>query len=342
MNATEHRNNYDNCAASDPARTPNVDLPENNNTDHHDHDHDHSHGPSLARAGERHRSSLLWAIALVGGFMFVEAVTAVLTGSLALLSDAAHMFTDVLGLTMAYAAITLATKRSDSTSKQNTFGLYRLEILAAFMNAILLSGVAVWVIVEGIGRIRSEPEVVGTPMLIVAVLGLIVNIAAFFVLRRAAKDSLNMEGAYLEVLADMVGSVGAITAGLLVKYLGWHWADPAVALALGLWILPRTIRLGKKAAHVLLQSAPAHIDITEVHTALAAVPNVANVHDLHVWTLTSEMDTASAHIQLVEGADGAAHQVLDDAHRAAATFGISHATFQVEPHDHASCHELIW
>jgi cobalt-zinc-cadmium efflux system protein len=312
----------------------------------HDHDrsHDHSHGVGLARAGERHRSRLAIAFAIIFTFFVVEAVTGFITNSLALLSDAGHMLTDVIGLGMALAAIQLASRfehRRAGQRSSHTFGLYRLEILAAFVNALLLFGVAIWVVVEAIRRIFDEPEVLGVPMLVVAVLGLLANFVAFLLLRGGSKESINVEGAYLEVLADTVGSVGVIVAAVLLEVFGWAWVDPIVAAAIGLWILPRTWRLGGRAVRILLQAAPDHIDLDTLSGELAAIDGVVDVHDLHVWTLTSEMEAASAHLMTSDGFDS--HAVLDQARQLLAErYEITHATFQVEPDTHTGCHDVSW
>ncbi len=304
--------------------------------------HDHAHGPSLASAGRRHVRPLAISFALIGGFFIVEAVAGVVTGSLALLSDAGHMLTDVIGLGMALAAIQLASRfeqRSGGTS--HTFGVYRLEILAAFVNALLLFAVAIWVLVEAVRRLFDESEVLGVPMLVVATLGLVVNLIAFVLLREGAKESLNVEGAYLEVLADTVGSVGVIIAALLLELFGWAWADPVVAALIGIWILPRTWQLGRKAVRVLLQAAPERIDLDALGRELAAIDGVADVHDLHVWTLTSDMDAASAHLVARAGAD--THAILDRARELLADrHQVHHGTFQVEPDTHEGCHDLTW
>ncbi|MFI7433978.1 cation diffusion facilitator family transporter [Micromonospora haikouensis] len=288
--------------------------------------HDHHHG--AANAADRHSGRLWAAFALLAALMIVEAVTALGTGSLALLSDAGHMFTDVLGIGMALAAIT-ATRRA-TADPQRTFGLYRLEVLAALGNALLLSGVAVYVLVEAVRRFGDPPEVTTGPMLVVAVLGLLANVAAFALLRSGAKESLNLRGAYLEVLGDLLGSVGVIAAAVLIMTTGWWWADPAVAVAIGVFILPRTWRLGRAAVRILVQAAPEHLQVTAVHDRLAAVPGVAEVHDLHVWTLTSGMEVASAHLTMAPGAEVGA--VLTAARTALhEDFHIEHATLQVEP-----------
>ena len=312
-------------------------------------DHGHSHGAELARAGERHRGRLLAAFAIIFTFFVVEAIAGFATNSLALLSDAGHMLTDVIGIGMALAAIQMATRfertsgsasRSASRSS-HTFGLYRLEILAAFVNALLLFGVAIWVLVEAVRRVVGEPDVLGVPMLVVATLGLLANVVAFLLLRAGSKESLNVEGAYLEVLADTVGSVGVIAAAVLLEVFGWAWIDPVVAAAIGLWILPRTWRLGRRAVRILLQAAPDDVDLDALSAELEAIEGVVDVHDLHVWTLTSDMDAASAHLMTTSGVD--AHGVLDQArHVLAEHYGITHGTFQVEPDTHRGCHDVSW
>ena len=305
---------------------------------------DHDHGAGLARAGERHQGRLLAAFVLIGGFFVVEAVAGIWTNSLALLSDAAHMLTDVIGIGMALAAIQLASRfetRGDAGRSRHTFGLYRLEILAAFVNALLLFGVAIWVLVEAARRLVDEPEVLGAPMLVVATLGMFANIVAFLLLREGSKESLNVEGAYLEVLADTVGSVGVIVAAVLLQLFGWAWFDPLIGAAIGLWILPRTWRLGRRAVRILLQAAPESIDLDDLVDRIAGLDGVVDVHDVHVWTLTSDMDAASAHIVVNDDADS--HGVLDQArHLLADRYGITHGTFQIEPSSHRGCADVTW
>ena len=319
------------------------------NDHEHDHSHEgsghegHSHGPSLASAGAQHRKPLLIAFIIIGIFFVVEAIAGVLTNSLALLSDAGHMLTDVIGLGMALAAIQLAMNHENTKAADDskTFGLYRLEILAAFVNALLLFGVAIWVLTEAVQRLFGDPEVLATPMLIVAVLGLIANLIAFWILRDGAEESLNVEGAYLEVLADLLGSVGVIIAAIALQIFWWSWIDPVVAVVVGAWILPRTWRLGRQAVRILIQASPPHIDLAQLKSDLESVATVIDVHDLHVWTLTSGMENASVHLMTTVEADH--HQVLDEARELLKTrYGISHATLQVEPADHTGCHEVKW
>lgn len=311
----------------------------------HAHGHAHSHAPSLARAGQRHVKPLAIAFVLIAVFFVVELVGAFATNSLALLSDAGHMLTDVIGLGMALAAIQLATRferrRQSVGQSSHTFGLYRLEILAAFVNALLLFGVAVYVLVEAGRRLFDQPEVLTTPLLVIASLGLVVNLVAFALLRKGAEESLNVQGAYLEVLADTLSSVGVILAALALKLWGWTWIDPVVGALIGVWILPRTYRLGRQAVRILLQSAPPELDLLQLRADLESLPGVVDVHDLHVWTLTSEMEAASAHLMVREGADH--HAVLDQARvLMVERYGIDHGTFQVEPETHTGCTDVHW
>lgn len=305
---------------------------------------DHDHGAGLARAGERHRGRLTAAFVVILVFFVVEVVAGLVTNSLALLSDAGHMLTDVIGLGMALAAIQLASRFADRHTEvrnSHTFGLYRLEILAAFVNALLLFGVAIWVLIEATRRLFDEPEVLGVPMLIVASLGLAANLVAFALLREGSKESLNLEGAYLEVLADTIGSVGVIIAAVMLEVFGWGWIDPVIGALIGLWILPRTWRLGRRSVRILLQAAPDGLDLDALAGDLAAIDGVVDVHDLHVWTLTSEMDAASAHLMTRSGVDS--HQVLDRARELLDhTYGIGHGTFQIEPDTHTGCEQVSW
>jgi cobalt-zinc-cadmium efflux system protein len=271
--------------------------------------------------------------------MVVEVVAAFAANSLALLSDAGHMLTDVGGLAMALAAIHVAD-RAQSDGRR-TYGLYRLEILAALANAVLLFAVAVYVIVEAARRWGDPPDVLVGPMLVVAVIGLVANVVAFALLRSGAKESLNVEGAYLEVMSDLVGSVGVIVAAAVIAATDWAWVDPAVGVAIGVFILPRTWRLGAQAVRILVQAAPAGLDLAALEADLRGLDGVVDVHDLHVWTLTSEMDVASVHLMVREGTDG--HAVLDRARVVLRDgHGIDHATLQVEPDTHEGCDELAW
>ena len=303
------------------------------------HDHSHHHGAAAGRAGARHARALTIGLGLIVTFLVVQVVTGLMTDSLALLSDAGHMATDALGLAMALAAIRLASSASQRSSR--TFGLYRLEILAALANALLLFGVAAYVLFEAFDRLRNPAEIAAVPVLVVGLLGLVVNIAVFLLLRQGAEESINIEGAYLEVVADMLGSIGVVVGALAIMTMDWTWVDPLIGAGIGVFILPRAYRLGREALRILLQEAPADTDLELIASDLSGISGVVDVHDLHVWTLTSEMEVLTAHLMTADGADG--HAVLDDA-RSILTerHGIGHATLQVEPSSHKGCDEMDW
>ncbi|MGQ0625035.1 MAG: cation diffusion facilitator family transporter [Sporichthyaceae bacterium] len=294
----------------------------------------------MARAGERHRGRLAIAFALTLAFLIVEVLVALATDSLALLSDAGHMLTDTAGLGLALAAITAASRASHGAGGR-TFGLYRLEVLAALANAVLLFGVAGYVLWASIDRFADPVDIPARALLAVGIAGLAVNVVAYLLLREGAAESINLRGASLEVLADALGSAAVILAAILIAITGEDWIDPALAVALGLWILPRTYRLAAQALRVLLEAAPPHIDLGQLQADLAALPGVVDVHDLHVWTLTSEMEVATAHLMVTPDSD--THAVLDQARALlATTHGLEHATLQIEPEDHTGCEEVGW
>ena len=296
----------------------------------------HTHIPT---AGRRHVRPLTISFGLVFGYMVVEAVAGLVTGSLALISDAGHMATDALGLGMALAAILAADKAT--TKKGRTYGLYRLEVLAALANSVLLLAVAGYVIYEAVQRFQAPPQVLATPMLIVAVGGLLVNLVAWRLLRQGAQESLNVRGAYFEVIADLAGSVGVIVAALVMIFTGWSYADPLFAALIGAFILPRAWMLGGQALRILTQAAPHSLDLDSLSFDLLDLPGVIDVHDLHAWTLTSDMDVATVHLMTTMETDP--HALLDQARDLLQTrYGITHATLQVEPEDHHGCSELAW
>ena len=307
--------------------------------DHGHAGHAHDHGAAALRAGARHIKPLAISFGLIVAFMAVQVIVGVATGSLALLSDAGHMATDAVGLGMALAAIHAAS--GARAHPQRTFGLYRLEILAALVNAALLFAVAGYVLFVAIGRLSDAPEVASTPVLVVGIIGLAVNVVAFLLLRAGAKDSLNMRGAYLEVVSDTLGSIGVIVAAVVWGITGWTWVDPVIGAVIGVFILPRAWRLGREALQVLVQAAPERLDIPALQRELATIAGVVDVHDVHVWTLTSEMEVATAHLMVAVGTDS--HSVLDQArHLLADRHGIKHATLQVEPEDHHGCDDVNW
>lgn len=290
----------------------------------------HGHAATGGSAGSRHRRSLLIAFLITAGYMVVEFIAGFAFNSLALLSDAAHMGTDVLGLAMALAAITLSARPATS---QRTFGTYRLEVLAALANGVLLFGVAGYVLYEAWTRISEPPEVPGLPLLAVAVVGLIVNLISFRLLTAGSKESINLRGAYLEVLGDLLGSVGVIVAAIVIYTTGWPYADPLIGVLIGLFILPRTWSLTKQAVRILIQAAPPGLDVDQVRARIRELPGVADVHDLHIWTLTSGIENASGHVVVAEDADY--HDVLDRVLTLLADdYSVAHATIQCEPARH--------
>jgi cobalt-zinc-cadmium efflux system protein len=291
--------------------------------------HDHGHA-SAATAGAKHRKPLIIAFGLTAAYMLVELVTGLVTGSLALLSDAAHMGTDVLGLGMALAAITLAQREAPA---QRTYGTYRLEVLAALANGLLLFGVAGYVLYEAWQRFASPPDVPGLPMMAVAAVGLIVNLISFRLLAAGSKESLNLKGAYLEVFADMLGSVGVIVAAVIIFTTGWRYADPLIGAGIGLFILPRTWKLTAQAVRILMEVAPPGLDVDQVRARILTLPGVADVHDLHIWTVTSGIETATGHVVLADDAE--LHSVLDRVTALLAEeYHVTHATIQCEPGNH--------
>lgn len=280
-------------------------------------------------AGAQHRRALTITFGLTFTYFIVEVVGGLLTNSLALLADAAHMLTDVFGLGLALFAIWI-TQRPASAAK--TYGYYRVEILAALANALVLFGVSFYILYEAYRRFQEPPEVNSLPMMVVAVVGLAINLVGIYNLRRGSKESLNVQGAFLEVISDTLGSLGVIVAGLIMYFTGWYYADPIFSVLIGLFILPRTWGLMMQSVNVLLEGTPAHINLKAVEEAMRSVPNIAAVHDLHVWTITSGMDSLSAHVVLADGVslqDG--QKILETLNaRLKEKSGIEHTTIQIE------------
>ncbi|MBL8113080.1 MAG: cation transporter [Acidobacteria bacterium] len=286
----------------------------------------HAHGHSHAHATSENRGRLRVVLVLTATFLVVEVVAGFLSGSLALLADAGHMLTDVAGLALALVAVSFASR---GPTPERTYGFQRAEILAALLNAVVLIGVAGFVLFEAVTRlVKPEPVATG-PMLVVAVLGLCVNAAGAFVLHAGAGSSLNMRAAYLEVLADGVASVGVIGAALVVRYTGFLRADPLVSVLIALWVLPRTWKLLQEAVGILLEGVPDGMRMPDVRAAILAVPGVSAVHDLHVWTLTSGVHVLTVHAILEKGA---CHGDVLEAVRTGVEerFHIHHVTVQLE------------
>jgi cobalt-zinc-cadmium efflux system protein len=285
--------------------------------------HDHNHAD--ARVGR-----MVIAAGILTAFFALELTTALLINSLALLSDAGHMLTDLVAMFMGLTAVLLA--RHGSTSPKRTYGWHRAEVFTAVANAVLLLGVAVFILYEALERLGNAPAVPGVPMIVVALAGLVANAIVVLLLRSHSKESLAVKGAYMEVVADTVGSVGVLIAGIVTVTTRWPYADVVVAVLVALWVLPRAISLARAALRILSESSPSHIDVDELRKALCAVEGVTEVHDLHVWTLVPGKDMVTAH--LTSSRDSAL--VLDDARAVLSARGLDHATVQVEPPEAAA------
>jgi len=296
-------------------------------------------GAGHGHAGARHRWRLAVAFGLVAAFFGVELVVGLVSGSLALISDAGHMAADVVALGAALVATRIAT-RPDGTGRR-TYGSYRAEVFASGLTVLIMLGVSVYVVVEAVRRWGEAVDVASGPLLVVGAMGLAVNLVCLVLLHGGASESINVRGAYLEVMADAAGSVGVLVAGVLVALTGVGQWDTVVAVAIGVFVAVRALMLGREVLAVLGQHAPHGVDLDAVVRDLDQVPGVAEVHDLHVWTLTSGMDVATAHLVLRVGADAqvvltAARAALRDGH------GIDHATLQVEDHPARECHAATW
>lgn len=297
------------------------------------------HGHDVGHAGGRHRWRLTIVFGLVATFFVVELVVGLLSGSLALLSDAGHMAADVVALGAALVATRIATRRD--TTGRRTYGSYRAEVFASGFVVLLMLGVATYVVIEALARVGETVEVSTGPMLIVGALGLVVNVVSIVLLRAGASESINVKGAYLEVVADTAGSVGVIVAGLLVAGTGQSYWDTAVALAIGAFVAVRAVILGREVLTVLGQHVPDGMELAELTADLQAIEGVDDVHDLHVWTLTSGMHVATAHLVATRSTEPQrllreAQKVLRDEH------GVAHATLQIERDVSKDCHELDW
>lgn len=282
-----------------------------------------SSAPELVRAGVPRKLLIVLALTLV--FMVVEAVGGWLSGSLALIADAGHMLTDAGALGLSLVTATLARRPATAS---RTFGYLRLEILAALVNGAVLLVVAGWVVVEAIQRLRTPVPVAADLFLVIASIGLVVNLVGLWILHGAHQGSLNVRGAYLHIVGDALGSVGAIAAALVIRYTGWLPADPIISILLSLLILVGAWRLVRESVEVLLEAVPAHVDLAEVRSGMLAVAGVQAVHDLHVWTVTSGMVAMSGHVVVP---DLASHPVtLTRLQERLRAHGIAHATIQLE------------
>ncbi|MES2209349.1 MAG: cation diffusion facilitator family transporter [Chloroflexota bacterium] len=285
----------------------------------------HPHGSAAAANRGRLVAVLLLSLAILA----VEVVGGIVSNSLALLADAGHMLTDVVGVGMALLAISFAGR---SPTNDRTYGFLRLEILAAVANAVLLLGIAAFILFQAWRRLSDPPEIASGLMLAVALIGLAANAVSLFLLRDVQRESLNMRGAYLEVMGDFAGSAAVIVAAIVIALTGWTTADAVASALIGLLILPRTFGLLREATDVLLEATPKGVDMDHIRAHILDAPGVVDCHDLHAWTITSGMNVLSVHVILAEGADAAATLdalcgcLSDD-------FDIEHSTFQLETTD---------
>lgn len=269
------------------------------------------------------------ALALTGTYLIAEVIGGLLTGSLALLSDAAHMLTDVLALVVALVAIRVSKRPADT---QRTFGYHRFEILAAAFNAVLLFLVGIYILYEAYWRFQEPPQIQSIGMLVVASVGLLVNIISMRLLSDESEQGLNMKGAYLEVWSDLLGSIAVIVAAIIIHFSGWWPVDPILAVGIGLWVLPRTWTLLNESLNVLLEGIPRGFDLKGLHTALASLPGVDAVHDLHVWQITTGRNSMTVHLA-VNDATALDPSLTASAQQIAAERGIEHSSIQVELKD---------
>lgn len=300
------------------------------------HNHGHTHGgPPAGTATAAYRGRLRIALSITVSVMVMEIIGGIASDSLALIADAAHMATDAVGLGMALLAIHFAARPADET---RTFGFARAEILAALANCLLLLGVGGFLLYEAVDRFIVPPATKGGLTIIFALVGMAANMVSLSLLMRGQQESLNVRGAYLEVLADTLGSLAVLVSAAVILTTGWQTADPIAGLLIGLMIVPRTVRLLRETLNVLLEAAPRNVNMNEVRAHMLALPGVANVHDLHVWTITSGMPVLSAHVVVDQDAlDAVGHEkMLHDLQGCLGHhFDVEHCTFQLEPRGHA-------
>jgi len=290
----------------------------------------HDHG-----TGVQHRGRLALVLAMSVTVLVVEAVVGWLTGSLALIADAGHMLSDSIGIAMALAAITVA--QLGRPGSRRTFGYHRTEVLAAGLNGLILIGLAAWIAWRAIVRLDQPHDLEAWPVLIAGAVGLIVNVLGLLLLRQGASESLNVRGAYLEVMGDALGSIAVLVSAGIVLTTGWTRADAIASLLIAAFIVPRAISLLRDVAEVLLEGTPRDVDLDELRRHIMGAPGVVEVHDLHVWTITSGMPVMSAHVVVDDSisAMGQAHEVLDGLRGCLAEhFDVEHSTFQIEPLGH--------
>jgi len=295
------------------------------------------HGHSHTGTGVQHRSRLVIVLFLSLAVLAFEAVAAWITGSLALLADAGHMLGDTAGLVMALAAMSIAQIAGHPESRR-TFGYHRTEILAAALNGLVLLALSAWIVVHAIQRFDDSPEIDGALMFVAGGIGLVANVIGLLLLRQGAQESLNVRGAYLEVLGDALGSVAVILAAVLIWANGWYLADPIASLVIAAMIVPRAVSLLREVVDVLLEGTPRDVDLAELRSHIVEMDGVRDVHDLHVWTISSGLPVMSAHVVVDDDVTelNQAEAVLDRLRSCLAEhFDVEHSTFQLEPAGHA-------
>lgn len=297
--------------------------------------HSHDHGlQGASTATGKHRKRLIAVLSITLTVFVVQVVGALISGSLSLLADAGHMLTDATGVAIALIASLIAAL--PATSKR-TFGYLRVEVLAALANGVILGVIAVVIFVQAIARFGSEVEVHSGPMLIAAIIGAVANLISLLILQAGQKESLNVRGAYLEVLGDLLGSVLVIAAGLVIMFTGWNAADQIASILIAVLIFPRALSLLRDVVDVLLEASPKNLDVEVARRHMLAVPGVAEVHDLHAWTITSGVPAFSAHVTVTDDAwnERGYHAILDELKACLIThFDVDHSTIQLEPASH--------
>lgn len=294
---------------------------------HHNHSHEHSHSHSHHHHGTSNKKALGLSFTIIALYMIVEVVGGIITNSLALLSDAGHMLSDAAALGLSYLAMKFGEKKATLTK---TFGYKRFEILAAFLNGITLVVISLYIFWEAYRRFTDPPEVISSGMLIISIIGLIVNIVAAFILMKGdTSENLNVRSAFLHVLGDMLGSFGAIIAALLIMFFGWSIADPVASVVVAVLIIISGWRVTKDSFHVLMEGTPINIDVRKVKDSLLSLKQVKNVHDLHIWSITSNFPALSCHL-VVEG-DVSYEEILAQAKKVLHDeYHIEHTTIQVD------------
>lgn len=303
--------------------------------DHGNHGHSHGLGGHTTATG-KHRKKLIIVLCITASIFLVQVAGAVISNSLALLADAGHMLTDATGVFIALIASVIATRPA---SLKRTFGYQRIEVLAALFNGVAIAAIAVLIFLEAIKRIGSEVEVESGPMLFAAIIGALANFISLLVLQSGQKESLNVRGAYLEVLGDLLGSMAVIIAGIIIWLTGWMLADQIASIAIALLILPRAWSLLNDVLHVLMEAAPKDMDLEETRAHLLSVPGVLDVHDMHAWTITSGVPVFSAHVVVDDEtlASNSSDPILDELLACLGEhFDTTHSTLQIESPDHAS------